>query len=369
MKKDYKIRCGVLDFQVGECHDRIPFQPRDYIRASADAGMRELVFTCKDACGNAYYDSTLIKRNAAIQSDYLKEAVEAGKENDVDIFAYFNVLLDDKIADQFPEYRMINSNGEEVIAYDYYKTLCPNSPYAAVIKSRIDDVVRRYEIQGVFMDITYFQPDTCFCEHCRRRFKANYGYPLSMKLARGTKELRDWHEFRRQSRYSLIGGLLKAIQELKDINVVWNGSGSYVLAENEIDDQSGYLTSEFHAPDYLDGIIRAKWMHSRGKPFTMTTPSELGSWGDWTLNPEVTLDAVFSSVIGNGGGGCVNHVPFPSGEFASSVNKNVLGIVKRSFGEIKALEPWLIHARSVPDIAVIFRLRPRDCLSGAQTDR
>ena len=31
-----------LDFQVGECHDSIPFQPREYIRASADAGIQDV---------------------------------------------------------------------------------------------------------------------------------------------------------------------------------------------------------------------------------------------------------------------------------------------------------------------------------------
>ncbi|RKX35272.1 MAG: hypothetical protein DRP71_04075 [Verrucomicrobia bacterium] len=354
MNHQFNFRCGLLDFQVGECHDEIPFEPREYVRASAEAGIQEMVFTCKDAYGNAYYDSQLIKRNSAIKSDFLQEAIEAGKEFNVDIHAYFNVLLDDKIAGQFPEYRMVDSIGGKVIAYDYYKILCPNSPYFQIIRDRIADVVLRYDIQGVFMDITYFQPDTCFCEYCRREFTGKYGYPLSGKLKRGTREYRDWHEFRRKSRFNLLSSLLDEIHGVKDLNVVWNGSGSYLLGENEIDDRSGCLTSEFHAPDYLDGIIRAKWMHSRGRPFLMSVPYELGSWGDWTVNPEVTLDAVFSAVISNGGGVYVNHVPYPSGEFASSVNKSVLASIKNIFSRTREIEPWLTDARSVPDIAVIF---------------
>ena len=75
---DHHLRSGLLDFQVGECHDNIPFKPEEYIRASADAGIKEIVLTCKDAYGNAYYDSTLIRRNSAIQDDYLLEATQAG---------------------------------------------------------------------------------------------------------------------------------------------------------------------------------------------------------------------------------------------------------------------------------------------------
>jgi hypothetical protein len=359
MKHSFNLRCGLLDFQVGECHDHIPFQPREYIRASAAAGMQEMVITCKDAYGFAYYDSALISRNSAIRSDYLGEAVEAGREHNVDIYAYFNVLLDDKVAGQHPEYRMVDSHGEYVIAYDYYRILCPNSPYTEMIRDRISDVVRRYDVQGVFLDITYFQSDACFCEYCRRQFEEQFGYPLSMKLKKGTSECRDWYEFRRRSRYRLLFGLLNEIKDRKNLNVVWNGSGAYPLAENEIDDQSDCLTSEFHAPDYLEGIIRAKWMHSREKPFAMSLPYELGSWGDWTLNPEVTLDAVIGSVVANGGGVYVNHVPYPSGEFASSVNQSVLGIIKNCFTRIREIEPWLMNTRSVPDIAVVFSVKTK----------
>lgn len=350
----FPFRRGILDFQVGECHQSIPFEPREYVRASAEAGVQELVFTGKDAYGDAWYDSDLVTRNAAIDKDYLQEAVEAGQEFDVAIIAYFNVLLDDKLGEAFPEYRMVDCRKEPVIAYDYYRILCPNSPYFDLIRERMEDVVRRYAIQGVFMDITYFQPDTCFCEYCRRKFRDVFGYPLSSEPEKGSHQRRDWYLFRRESRFNLIDGLVRSIQPLRDVDVVWNGSGSYLLAENEIDDRSACLTSEFHAPDYLDGIIRAKWMHGRGKPFAMSSPYELGSWGDWTVNTEVTLQAIVSSVISNGGGIYLNHVPYPSGEFAASVNRSVLASIRNSFERVQALEPWLRDARSAPELAVVF---------------
>lgn len=354
MAKPFLFRRGILDFQVGECHDEIPFEPREYVRASAEAGVQELVFTCKDAYGDAWYDSPLIARNAVIDRDFLQEAVEAGQEFGVSIIAYFNVLLDDKVGVAFPEYRMVDRTGAPVIAYDYYRILCPNTPYYDLIRERVEDVVGRYAIQGVFMDITYFQPDTCFCEACRRKFRDTFGYALSSNPERGSSELRDWYALRRRSRFDLIDGLVRSVHRLKQVDVVWNGSGSYLLAENEIDDRSACLTSEFHAPDFLDGIIRAKWMHGRGKPLAMSSPYELGSWGDWTVNTEVTLQAIVSSVAGNGGGVYLNHVPYPSGEFAANINRSVLASIRNSFDRLRAIEPWLREARSVPDIAVVF---------------
>jgi hypothetical protein len=348
------FRRGILDFQVGDGHAEIPFEPWEYVRASAEAGVQELVFTCKDAYGDAWYDSDLIARNAVIGKDLLQEAIDAGKTFGVAISGYFNILLDDKIGEAFPAYRMVDREGEPVIAYDYYRILCPNSPYTDLIRERVEDVVRRYAIDGVFMDITYFQPGTCFCEACREAFADQFGYALPLDPAKGSRELRDWYAFRRRSRFRLIDRLQRSIQRLKPIDVVWNGSGSYLLAENEIDDRSSCLTSEFHAPDFLDGLVRAKWMHGRGKPFAMSTPCELGSWGDWTVNTPVALQAVISSIISNGGGVYVNHVPYPSGEFAASINPSILNSIRLGFDRVKKLEPWLRGARSVPDVAVVF---------------
>ncbi|HPF56774.1 MAG TPA: hypothetical protein PLV03_09555, partial [Clostridiales bacterium] len=121
--KSANLRCGLLDFQVGECHDSIPFDPEEYVKASAEAGIQTLVFIGKDAYGCAFYDSDLVGRNASVKSDYLKQAIQAGKKYGVEIYTYFNVLLDDKLGEQFPQYRMINGSGEPVIAYDYYKIL------------------------------------------------------------------------------------------------------------------------------------------------------------------------------------------------------------------------------------------------------
>ncbi|MBN2852798.1 MAG: beta-galactosidase trimerization domain-containing protein [Clostridia bacterium] len=356
---EFKIRGALIDFQVGECHDDIIFNPEEYIRDSADALIQEVLFTCKDAYGIAYYDSDIIERNKAVKSDLLLQAVAAGKKYNVNISAYFNILLDDKIADRFPEYRMVNQKGEKVIAYDYYSILCPNSPYAEIIQKIILDVVTRYDINGIFMDITYFQNETCYCRFCREKFMEKFGYPLENDFKEGSTEKRDFFSFRRESRYRLIRDIREAVKKVSNIKVAWNGSGSYYLGEPEIDDQSDYLTSEFHAPDYLDGIIRTKWMQSRKNKLVLTTPYELGSWGDWTVYPEATMEAIFSTIISHGGGISINHMPYPSGEFASSTNKSVLEYIKRNYEKIRTIEPVLTNVTSAADIAVIYSIGTR----------
>lgn len=352
------LRCGLLDFQVGECHDDIPFDPAEYVRASAEAGIQTLVFIGKDAYGCAYYESDLVGRNAAVKSDYLERALAAGQKYGVDIYTYFNVLLDDKLGGQYPQYRMLNSAGEPAIAYDYYKILCPNSPYFGILKQRVADLLRRYEVKGIFLDITYFSPDTCHCPYCKERFEKRYGYVLPDKFKRGTEPLRDFNEFLHESRTRLLEGLTRMIRETREVKILWNGSGNPRL-ENESDCKADFLSTEFHAPDFCDGLLRVKWAGSRGMPVMMSTPYELGSWGDWSILPKPSMETVVRLITANGAGCAVNHVPYPSGEFASSVNQSVLAHIKNAYDQVRALEPWLINAESVPDIAVIDSLNTR----------
>ncbi len=362
------LRFGLFDFQVGDCHDHIPFDPCEYIKSSADAGMQAMIFVCKDATGNAYYETELAKKNSSIKGDYLQQAIDAGKQYGVKIYAYLNVLLDDRTAMKYPQYRMVDSRGKKVIAYDYYKILCPNSPYYETVLNRHAEITEKYDIDGIFLDITYFQPDTCYCRYCMKKFQDEYGYPLKPDIELGTKQYRNFCKFKRNTRFNLIKGILDVIKGKKDIPVIWNGSGNFYLSEIEIDEYSPILTSEFHAPNYLDGIVRAKWMHSRNKSFTMTTPYELGSWGDWTVNPESTMKAVFSAIVSNGGGISANHVPYPSGEFASSINKTVLEYIKRNYRTIETMEPWLKDAQSVADIAIMHSVKTKRLLEWISSD-
>lgn len=356
IKNPFVFRRGLFDFQVGECHGGVlPFKPADYVSARAEEGVETLVFICKDAYGNAYYDSKLCPRNSNIRGDYLAEAIEAGGKCGVAIEAYFNVLLDDKVGARFTEYVMKRSDGTPVeTANLYYKDICPNSPFREIVRDRVDELVRNYDIAGIFFDITYFPGlDTCYCSFCRAKFKSLYGCDIPGDTNGDRKLWRKFLEFRRDSRRELMGLLDKTVKNVKMIPVTYNGSGSYANAVVEAEKHVDILSTEFHAPNYLDGIVRTKWMRSREKPCTMCTPFELSDWGDWSVNPPATMHSVFAMLAGNGAGICVNHVPYPSGEYAGSVNLCLQQYIKEAFEPIRDLAPWLQDAVSVPDIAVL----------------
>lgn len=354
-----EFRCGLIDFQVGRDHGKLEFNPAGYIKSCARSNMKRVMFTCKDAYGDAYYHSNLVKLNPMADSDYLKTALEEAKRNNIELFAYYNVLLDDIYATEHPEDRMVTKNNEKAISYEYYKALCPNSKYTDTLRHRLTELVFNYDIDGIFFDISYFGGGKCFCQSCKTKFFEMYGYELKNNVSPGTPEYADFNEFKRLSRSEFLTVITDTIREIKSIPVIWNGSGSFYLAEPEIDNYSDYLTTEFHAPDYLDGIVRAKWMQSRRKGFIMSTPCELGSWGDWTMVPHDTLKSVVCSIAGHGGGVFFNHTPYPSGEFATSYIKCVEDNIGESFRYIEKIEDKLRNTVSAADTAVLMSIKSK----------
>lgn len=354
-----EYRCGLIDFQVGRDHGKLEFNPAEYIKSCAASNMKRVMFTCKDAYGDAYYKSDLIELNPMAGTDYLQAAIDEAKRQNMELYAYYNVLLDDIYADSNPEHRMIDQKGDMAISYDYYKALCPNSPYVDVLRKRVADLVFNYEIDGIFFDISYFGGGKCFCEYCKEKFRQEFGYELKRSITAGTDEYADFNQFRRLSRSTFLINLAETIREIKSIPVIWNGSGSFYLAEPEVDEYSDYLTTEFHAPDYLDGIIRAKWMQTRKKGFIMSTPSELGSWGDWTMVPHATLKSVVCSIAAHGGGVFFNHTPYPSGDFAKSRIKCLEDNIGESFRYLEKYENLLRDTVSASDTAVLLSIESR----------
>ena len=75
-----EFRCGLIDFQVGRNHGKLRFDPAEYIAQCAGSGMKRVMFTCKDAYGDAYYKSELVEMNPMADKDYLATALSKARE-------------------------------------------------------------------------------------------------------------------------------------------------------------------------------------------------------------------------------------------------------------------------------------------------
>jgi len=52
---------------------------------------------------------------------------------------------------------------------------CVNSPWREAFFERLRDILRRYEVDGIFLDGPFMAAEACYCEHCLSKFSAEHG--------------------------------------------------------------------------------------------------------------------------------------------------------------------------------------------------
>ena len=223
------------------------------------------------------------------------------------------------------------------------------------MKEQLLEIAGNYDISGFFIDIVYFQPEGCFCEYCRRLFLVRYGREIPSEMIPGSIELKQWLGFRRESKFNFLRYISESVKSCNpDLCITWNGSANHTLADMEADEYADYLTSEMHPPAYLEASLKTKWARTRGKPFELSMPFEMGSWGDWTIAPETTLKALAATAVSNGCAVNLNHVVYPSGFQAGGMNSAMVKTNRSILRWIEEIEPWLLGAESVPYAAVLY---------------
>ena len=113
--------------------------------------------------------------------DTMRVVSEACKKQGVHFHAWVSSFNYPQEGPLNPEHQVVAANGERHEGW-----LCPNSPEAREFSLTVyEDLVRNYDLDGVFVDRFRFPDDitTCFCEHCVRRMKRRRLNPDKLRRA------------------------------------------------------------------------------------------------------------------------------------------------------------------------------------------
>jgi len=87
--------------------------------------------------------------------------------------------------DKNPDWRMVDSKGEEVLWSGTLKNFCVNAPYwDKIFFPMMKEIGAGYDVDGFYLDtcqVAYPSDDTCFCAYCKARFEKETGKKLPMK--------------------------------------------------------------------------------------------------------------------------------------------------------------------------------------------
>mgnify|MGYP006277890159 CR=1 FL=1 len=122
-----------------------------------------------------------------------------------------------------PDWMAINQMGVPVSPGSSYYWLCPSRPECRhFVVTQIEDVARRYAIDGVHLDYVRFDrtivkgapPPYCVCDHCRTTFQAAGGSD-PMRISAYTPEFQQWMLWRENLVSTLVGEVSARVRAIR----------------------------------------------------------------------------------------------------------------------------------------------------------
>lgn len=159
-----------LDFHTSEAISKIGanFSKQQFQEMLKKGNIDSITLFSKCHHGWAYHPSKANEIHPHLSFDLLGEMIEAAHEIDVKTPVYLSAGLDEKLARKHPEWLIRdehdNTNWVDGFMKAGYHQFCLNSPYLEILLEQIDEVVRYYNADGIFLDIVGVRE--CYCHTC-----------------------------------------------------------------------------------------------------------------------------------------------------------------------------------------------------------
>jgi hypothetical protein len=128
----------------------------------------------------AYYDSKLLKkRSPHVPLERIDQEVAEYRKLGIKILAVYPPCLQGEAYELHPDWRRIATNTTEIPqvdlkAHPYGGMLCLLGPYGDFMIDVLAEVTEKYQVDAWSFDGLHYG-GSCYCEHCRKNFKADMG--------------------------------------------------------------------------------------------------------------------------------------------------------------------------------------------------
>jgi len=115
-----------------------------------------------------------------------EELMVTAKKEGLKVYAEFPLLNGKDYLKDNEEAWPIDSNGNKSPKADWFMGICPNNPdFKDFRRQQLSDLMGKFDLDGVWLDYVHWHaqfedpepilPETCFCEHCLKKFSDDTG--------------------------------------------------------------------------------------------------------------------------------------------------------------------------------------------------
>jgi len=334
-----------LDFHTSEKIDAIgaSFSKEQFQKALKLGHVDSITIFSKCHHGWAYHPSEANEMHPGLSFDLLGAQIEAAHAIGVKTPVYLSAGLDEKLARRHPEW-LLRENPNDTVKWDGpgYHQFCMNTPYLDILAAQVEEVVKNYDCDGIFLDIVGVR--TCYCQHCVAALLKEGKDPYDPVHVQELGE-RTYAKYCRRMR--------EAVDTYKPGLPLFQNSGHIRRGRRDLAQVNTHLELESLPTGgwgYDHFPISAAYSRTLGMDFLGMTGKFHTSWGEFGgFKHPLALRYEEALCVANGAKCSIGDQLHPLG----CMDEATYALIGQAYAEVEAKEPWLDHVTAVCDIAVL----------------
>ena len=357
MRSELRFRQVHLDFHTSEHIPEVGagFDSKQFVAALKEANVDSVTLFARDHHGWCFYPSRIGKPHPQLKRpDLLGEMVNACRANDINAPIYLTVQWDERMAREHPEWRVMEAANQAVwpdrndssamnqLTATWHTLCLSNEEYLDYVEALALEVMELYKPDGLFFDILLQWE--CVCPKCLARMRK-----LGLDPDKSADRLRNGREvvldyYRRMS---------EAVWAKDPEMRIFHNSGHIYRGQRERYKWFSHLEIESLPTGgwgYDHFLLSARYAGTLGLEYLGMTGKFHTMWGEFGgFKRPVALDYECATVAAFGGRCSIGDQLHPSGIVDAATYKTI----GPAYARIKKIEPYLVGARAVSEMAII----------------
>lgn len=220
----------ILDYHFSEFSSEIllAYSADAIVKTRVDLGTQSLLLYAKDHWSHCHFNTQRFRRPPAVPADLLGDLLQSLREHGIGINAYYSVAWDETSARLHPDWYSLD---------------------------KLDEVVSRYRFEALFLN-TFGSLPVCYCEACRKLWRARTGSELPRILA--SEDLARYTDFQIEEILGTYYDQVLALLERHNLNIPATHNAELEYSRD------GYVAAELNP--YGADFLRSDWKRNFGAP-------------------------------------------------------------------------------------------------------
>lgn len=295
--------------------------------------------------GYSYHPTEINEMHPGLSFDLLGAQLEACREAGVNAPVYLSAGWDEKDAFAHPEWLLKPSpdSADDFLGEAKFHLLCYNSPYMEKLALEVEEVMKKYNPSGIFLDISAVRP--CYCNNCIKDMTENGLDPENPEDV-------EKHAENVYQKYAIR--IEEAVRKYNPDTTVFHNNGNVQRGRRDISRYNSHLELESLPTGgwgYDHFPMSAAYARTLGKDYLGMTGKFNTTWGEFggfkhpnALRYETSLSLAFGAKCS------IGDQLHPRG----SMNLSTYELIGKAYAEVEQKEPYCTDVKSVSDIALII---------------